>query len=71
MRVEKVKEEALSHTQVFEWYVRFKRGEMGVEGRPHSERPSTSCTDKNVEKLRDKINKDRRYTIDEISEAKV
>jgi len=24
------KEEALSHTQVFEWFVQFKRGEMSV-----------------------------------------
>jgi len=59
------KEEALSRTQVFEWFARFKRGEMSVEDHPHSGRPSTSRTDRNVEK----IDEDRRYTIDEISEA--
>ena len=59
------KEEALSRTQVFEWFARFKRGEMSVEDHPHSGRPSTSPTDENVEK----INVDRRYTIDKISEA--
>ena len=58
-------EEALSRTQVFEWFARFKRGEMSIEDHPHSGRPSTSRTDKNVEK----INEDRRYTTDEISEA--
>jgi hypothetical protein len=36
-----IKEEALSHTQVFEWFVLFKRGEMSVEDHPHSGRPST------------------------------
>jgi len=56
------KEEALSRTQVFEWFARFKRGEMSVENHPHSGRPSTSRTDENVEK----INEDYRYTIDEI-----
>ena len=63
------KEEALSHTQVFEWFVWFKRGEMSIEDHPHSGRPSTSRTDENVEKIREKINKDRWYTIDKISEA--
>jgi response regulator of citrate/malate metabolism len=34
-----------------------------------SGRPSTSHTDDNVEKIREQINEDCRYTIDEISEA--
>jgi len=63
------KEEALSRTQVFECFARFKGGEMSVENHPHSGRPSTSRTDENVEKIRKQINEDRRYTIDEISEA--
>jgi len=63
------KEEALSRTQVFEWFAWFKIGEMSVEDHPHSGRPSTSCTAENVEKIREKINDDCRYTIDEISEA--
>ena len=48
------KEEALSRTQVFEWFARFKRGEMSVENHPHSGRPSTSRTDENVEKIWEK-----------------
>jgi len=63
------KEEALSRTQVFEWFARFKRGEMSVEDHPHSGRPSTSRTEENVETIREQINEDRRYTTDEISEA--
>jgi len=42
---------------------------MSVEDHPHSVRPSTSRTDENVEKIQEKINEDRRYTIYEISEA--
>ena len=63
------KEEAVSRTQVFEWFAQFKRGEMSVEDHPHSGRPSTSCTDENVKKIREKMNEDHRYTTDKISEA--
>jgi len=42
---------------------------MSVEYHPHSGRPSTSRSDENVEKIRQEIKEDRRYTIDEISEA--
>ena len=42
---------------------------MSVEDHPHSGHPSTSRTNENVEKIREKINEDRRYTTDEISEA--
>jgi len=45
-----IKEEALSRTQVIEWFARFKRGEMSVEDHPHSGRPSTGRTDENVKK---------------------
>jgi len=63
------KEEALSCTQVFKWFAWFKRGEMSVEDHPHSGRPSTSRTNKNVKKIREQINENNQYTIDEISEA--
>jgi len=42
---------------------------MSIEDHPHSGCLSTSRTDENVEKIREKINEDRRYTNDEISEA--
>jgi len=42
---------------------------MSVEDHPHSGCPSTSCTDKNAEKIWEKINEDHRYTTDEISKV--
>ena len=48
----------------------FKRGEMSVEDHPHSGHPSTSRTNENVKKIRQKIHEDRQYTTDKISEAK-
>jgi hypothetical protein len=42
---------------------------MNVEDHPYSGRPSTSRTDENVKKIREQINENCRYTIDEISEA--
>jgi len=67
--LQKVFKEALSRTQVFGWFSRFKRGKMSVEDHPHSGRPSTSRTDENVERIQDQINKDYCYTTDLISEA--
>lgn len=58
----------MSRTQVFEWFGRFKRGEMSLEDQSRSGRPSTSRTDENIEKIRQKINEDRRLTIDQVSE---
>jgi hypothetical protein len=63
------KEKALSRTQVFEGFALFKGGEMSVEDHPHSGPPSASRTDENVDKIREDINENRRYTIDEISGA--
>ena len=61
-------QEALSRTQVYEWYSRFKGGEMSCEDQPRSGRPSTCRNDENLDKVRNAINADRRRTIDEISE---
>lgn len=41
------KEDAMSRTQVFEWFGHFKRGEMSVEDHARSGRPSTSRNDEN------------------------
>jgi hypothetical protein len=61
-------QEALSKTQVYEWYLRFKRGEMLCEDQPRSGRPSTSRNDEDLEKVCSAVNADCRRTIDEISE---
>ncbi|PNF29267.1 hypothetical protein B7P43_G10488 [Cryptotermes secundus] len=62
------KDDAMGKTQVFEWFSRFKRGEMSTDDKPHSGRPSTARTHENVEKIRDIIKEDRRRTIEEIVE---
>ena len=68
MLQEAFKEEALSRAQVYEWYSRFKWGEMSCEDQPRSGRSSTCRNDKNLDKVRNAINVDCRRTIDEISE---
>jgi len=63
------KEEALSKTQVYEWYSHFKGCEMSCKDQPRSGQPSTCRYDENLEKVRNTINADCRWTIDEISET--
>jgi len=60
------KEEALSQARVYEWFSRFKRGDMSLEDQPRSGRPSPSRSDENIQKIRDAITFDRRRTIDEL-----
>jgi len=60
--------EALSRTQVYEWYSRFKGGAISCEDQPRSGRPSTCRNDENLDKVHIAINADHRRTIDEISE---
>ncbi|KOC60091.1 Putative uncharacterized protein FLJ37770, partial [Habropoda laboriosa] len=62
------KDDAMGKTQVFEWFSRFKNGEMSIDDKPRSGRPSTARTHENVEKIREIIEKDRRRTIEEIVE---
>lgn len=62
------KDDALGKTQVFEWFSRFKKGEMSIDDKPRSGRPSTSRTDENVAKIREIVLEDRRRTIDEMVE---
>ena len=68
MLQESFKEEALSKTQVYERYSHFKGGEMSREDQPSSGRPSTCRKDENLDNVRNAVNADRRWTIDEISE---
>jgi len=63
---EAFKAEALSQASVYEWFSRFKRGDMSLEDQPRSGRPSTRRTDENIKKIRDAIMFDRRQTIDEL-----
>jgi len=69
MLQEAFKEQALSRARVFEWFSRFKKGDLSTEDQPRSGRPSSSRNDENIVKIREKLNEDRRYTIDELSEV--
>ena len=64
------KEQALSCARVIEWFSRFEKGDLGIEDQPSSGRNSSSRNDENIAKIREKLNKDHRYTIDELSEVK-
>jgi hypothetical protein len=44
-------DECLSHTQVFEWFKRFKEGKGDTEHIPCPGGPCTSKTDTNIEKV--------------------
>jgi AraC-like DNA-binding protein len=67
MLQEAFKEQALSRARVFEWFSRFKNGDLSIEDQPRSGRPSSSRNNENITKIREKLNEDRRYTIDELS----
>ena len=53
----------MSRTRLFEWHRRFKVGKEEVEDDHRSGRPSTSGTDKNVERVRQAVWSDRRLTV--------
>jgi transposase len=42
------KEAALGKTQVYEWFSRFRNGELLLADQPRSGQPSTSRTDENI-----------------------
>jgi len=63
---EAFKEEALSQARVYDWFSRFKHGDMSLEDQPRSGRPSTSRTNENNRKISDAIMFDLRRKIDEL-----
>jgi histone-lysine N-methyltransferase SETMAR len=62
------KDNAFGKSQVYEWFSRFKDGNMSIEDLPRPGRPSTSRNEENIEKDRQAINEDRRKTIEQVSE---
>lgn len=60
------KDDALGKTQMFEWFFRFRKGQMSIDNQPHSGRPPTFRTDKNVYKIRIPIHEDSLRTIYEL-----
>ena len=61
-------ESAMSKTRVYEWYKRFQDGREDVEDDERPGRPSTSTTDKTVEKVKEMVMNDRRITIREVAD---
>lgn len=56
---------AMSKTRVYEWYKRFQDCHEDVDD---DERPSTSTTDGNVEKVKEMVTNDRQITIREVAD---
>ena len=62
-------ESTLSRMQVFEWRKAFSEGREVVENLHHASRPSTSVNDKNIEKVKKIVLKNRRIGIREVAKA--
>ena len=58
--------EALSLTQIKQWFKRFKDGRASVESDPRSGRPSTSQKEEAIDQVCKKVLEDRRLTVQEI-----
>jgi transposase len=52
---EAFKEYALSQAGIYEWFSRFKHGDMSLEDQLQSGRPSTCRNDENIQKICDAI----------------
>uniref|UniRef100_A0A1B6JA53 Mos1 transposase HTH domain-containing protein n=1 Tax=Homalodisca liturata TaxID=320908 RepID=A0A1B6JA53_9HEMI len=59
--------EAMSVTQIKEWYNRFKSGRTSAESDARSGRPKTSRTPEIIEKAKVLICENRRMTVEEVS----
>jgi transposase len=62
------KDDTFGKSQVYEWFSRFKNGNMSIEDLPQPGRPSTSRNEEHIEKVRQAINEDRRKTMVQFSE---
>ncbi|PSN32414.1 hypothetical protein C0J52_17540 [Blattella germanica] len=62
-------EESMGKSQAFEWFSKFKRGVTSVHDAGCSGQPTSSKTQENVDRVREIVLNDRRFTIREISDA--
>jgi transposase len=56
------REAALGKTQVYEWFSRFRNGELSLADQPRSGRPSTSRTDEKIARICALILEDRQIS---------
>ena len=56
-------DDVMSRTHLLKWHTRFKEEREKVEDDHQSGRPSTSRTDKNVERVRQKVRSDCHFTV--------
>jgi len=57
----------MGRSQTFQWFSRFKAGRTSTDDGERCGRPVSSSTPEMIERERQNIRKDRRYTIDEVS----
>lgn len=60
-------EQAMGHSQTFQWFSRFKAGRTSIDDDERSGQPVSSSTPEMIERVRQIIREDRRRTIDEVS----
>ncbi|XP_018360609.1 PREDICTED: putative uncharacterized protein FLJ37770 [Trachymyrmex cornetzi] len=60
--------DTMSQARAYEWYKRFKEGRENVNDDAKSGRPSTSCNDEHVKKVKEIVLANRRITIREVAE---
>ena len=60
--------EGMSRTRIKEWYRRFKRGRISVDGDSRSGQPSMTKTLDNIERAQLVIEQDRHLTVQELEE---
>ena len=62
------RDQSLSHTQVFQWHMRFKTGRTSVDDDEHTGRPTSCITPETVARIQEFIHQERRRTIRNIAE---
>ena len=60
-------EQAMGHSQTFQWFSRFKAGRTSNDDDEHSGRPVSNSMPEMIERMCQIICEDRRRTIDEVS----
>ena len=60
-------DECLSHTQVFEWFKRFKGGREEIRDNQQAGCPSTSKTDADIEKVGEIVRQNHRLSIQAVA----